>query len=223
MTHLSNYTSIQRLKSGSILRESDQTMRTPIFCLFLTASGSVSALEYTKDILPIMKEHCWSCHSTDEKVKGNLALDDIEEMAEFQIKKFSIIRPKDPEESNFLRLIKLEASDSDAMPPKGDRMPEKDIAIIEQWITEGAAVEGYVLNEETMKLEKAGDAAEMENPAAPEYTNWTSSEGKVIEAKFVRLSGAAVVIVMKNGNSFTVPLDKLSAESAAMATKMGGQ
>ncbi|MBX7208813.1 MAG: hypothetical protein K1X78_10905 [Verrucomicrobiaceae bacterium] len=49
---------------------------------------------------------------------------------------------------------------------------------------------------------------------------WTSSDGRIIQAKFVRYETNAVVIE-KDGVAFTVPLVKLSPASMVQARKMG--
>lgn len=50
---------------------------------------------------------------------------------------------------------------------------------------------------------------------------WKSSDGKIIQAKFVRADTDSVVIE-RNGQSFTVPFAKLSAESVELAKKLAG-
>jgi hypothetical protein len=47
----------------------------------LLAPLGARALDYQNDILPIMKDHCWKCHSNEEEAKGDLAFDDLKAMA----------------------------------------------------------------------------------------------------------------------------------------------
>lgn len=185
------------------------------------------ALDYEKDIVPLLKTHCYECHSNaEEKTKGNLVLDDIEEMRDYQIGKFSLIRPGNAEESQFLDLMKLPADDSDAMPPKGERMPEKNLKIIEQWVMEGATIAGMTRNlegEEIAMTKTSGDGAEsppMAADAASEFLTWTNTEGRQIEARFAKLDAGTVTLVMKDGKNYRYPLTKLSAQSQAQAKKM---
>ena len=49
--------------------------------------------------------------------------------------------------------------------------------------------------------------------------SWTASDGRVIEAQFVRLDDETVVI-QKDGKPFAVPLAKLNADSVALAKKL---
>jgi hypothetical protein len=50
--------------------------------------------------------------------------------------------------------------------------------------------------------------------------SWTSSDGRVIQAKFVKLEGQAVVIE-REGRRFTLPFAKLSPASVAQAKELG--
>ena len=61
--------------------------------LLISIATPTFAIDYKTDVLPIMKAHCWKCHSNGEDVKGNLALDDLDEMRDFQVGKFNIIQP----------------------------------------------------------------------------------------------------------------------------------
>ncbi|MFZ4766813.1 MAG: PQQ-binding-like beta-propeller repeat protein [Roseimicrobium sp.] len=51
--------------------------------------------------------------------------------------------------------------------------------------------------------------------------SWTASDGRVMQAKFIKLDGDSVVIE-KDGKQFAVSFTKLSAESVALAKKLGG-
>ncbi len=182
---------------------------------------STEAVDYVSDVLPIMKEHCWKCHSNENQVKGNLALDDLEEVRDYQIGKFNIIRPGNPEESNFLEVMKLDASHSDFMPRKADPVPDREIAVIESWIKSGAVIDAKNPVEEEKEWLVGGASSDGEMPENA-YLNWTSSDGKSIEARFHSLSGDSVKIVMKDGRSFTIPFSRLDASSIEQARKLAG-
>ena len=182
---------------------------------------STEAVDYVSDVLPIMKGHCWKCHSNENQVKGNLALDDLEEVRDYQIGKFNIIRPGNPEESNFLEVMKLDASHSDFMPRKADPVPDREITVIESWIKSGAVIDAKNPVEEEKEWLAGGASSDGEMPENA-YLNWTSSDGKSIEAKFHSLSGDSVKIVMKDGRSFTIPFSRLDASSIEQAKKLAG-
>lgn len=51
---------------------------------------------------------------------------------------------------------------------------------------------------------------------------WTASDGRITQAKFIRLDDETVILD-KDGTPFAVPLAKLAPESAALAKKMGAE
>ena len=57
-----------------------------------------------------------------------------------------------------------------------------------------------------------------QNVATP--PSWTSKDGRVIQAKFVKLDGEAVIIE-KEGKEIIIPLAKLSTASVALAKRLG--
>jgi Planctomycete cytochrome C len=194
-------------------------LRSTLFCLVLLVAAPATALDYQNDILPIMKDHCWKCHSNEEEAKGDIAFDDLKAMAEIHVADIGMIRPGNPEKSDFLARMKLDEEEDDFMPKNGKALRAGELAKIEQWIKEGALIDAKnPTAAETARMEAAKTAV-----AADAYLSWTNLQGKVIEAKFVGLEGEAVKITMKNGKSFAVPLSGLSPESAALAKKLGGQ
>lgn len=186
------------------------------FALVLFASPAAMALDYKNDILPLMKQHCTECHREGNS-KGSLILDNIERFKEDHVGKYKPVVPGDPDKSDLLRLMKLDPGDSDFMPRKGDPLPAKDLALIEQWIKEGAVIDASA---EPAKTTGAGKAA----PAAPsqEFLSWTNKEGKEIKARFMRMTGTNVVIVTEQGRSFNYPMDQLSDASQTQAKKLAG-
>ena len=194
---------------------------TSVVCL-ATGLASAGAVDYAKDVLPIMKAHCWNCHSNEKDVKGNLALDDFDEVRDYQIGPYNIIRPGNPDESSFLEKMKLPTGDSDFMPRKGDPLPAKAWAIHEQWIAEGAIVDATKPTEKEKAFLEKGKAMPAEDEKQ-KFHHWTNRGGATIEARFVRLVDGAVTVVMKNGKSYNVPIDTLSAESQALARRLGGE
>ncbi len=180
--------------------------------LLLTTSlllvTSASAVDYKSQIAPIFRTKCFECHSTTKKTKGDLALDDAK-MPE-SIGPGKHIVPNEPKKSTMLIFCTLPDDDDDVMPPKGkNRLTPAELKLLETWITEGAAL-------------TAGGAAPAPAPAtggAPAAAaKWTSSDGKELEATFVRLEGENVILTVKaTGVTHSVPLTRLSPESQAQA------
>ncbi len=185
-------------------------------------SVPVLAIDYKQDVLPIMKEHCFDCHAGSD-AKGNLDLESLDGMRDYQVGKFNIIRPGNPEESSFLEKMNLPEGDSDFMPRKGTRLPQKQLETITAWIKAGAVIDKQNPGEKEQEWVKKGPSPSGSSGAktpSQEFINWTSSDGKIIEARFMGLQGESAKLVMKNGKSYVVPFNRLSPESIATAKEM---
>lgn len=181
------------------------------------------AADYLTDVLPIMKEHCWDCHSNETEVKGNVALDP--DVLFDQIGKYNIIRPGNAAESGFVERLKLDETHNDFMPRKGKPLPKSEIEKIEAWIQAGAIVDVKKPTEDETKrlaeMKTAGPApAEGPSAAAPGFHSWKNREGRVIEARILGLEGSSAKLVLRNGKSYVVPLSSLDEESAAQAKRL---
>ncbi len=88
------------------------------------------------DVRAILAHNCYSCHSAT-KTKGELRLD----KKEFVMKGGKdgvVLIAGHPEKSDLIRRIKLPSGDKEAMPTKGKRLTDKEIALLEFWIEQGA-------------------------------------------------------------------------------------
>ena len=107
------------------------------FLLLLICSGVVPADEgadYEQNILPLFREHCFECHSGTER-EGGLNLE--EEIVVGGISG-AVVVPGHAEQSLLLELVR-----SGEMPPGEDsRLPDEQVAQLEQWISAGAALPG---------------------------------------------------------------------------------
>ncbi|HEV3443764.1 MAG TPA: PSD1 and planctomycete cytochrome C domain-containing protein [Gemmataceae bacterium] len=107
-----------------------------LVCLFIGASGtalradSPNKIDFAHQIVPIIKVRCGECH-TNGKRKGSLALDTRE-----AILKAKVVVPGKSDESELLQRITSEDPDV-RMPPKGDRLSPREIALIKAWIDQG--------------------------------------------------------------------------------------
>lgn len=180
------------------------------------------AVDYLTEVLPIMKEHCWDCHSNETEVKGNVALDP--DVLFDQIGKYNIIRPGNPVESGFVERLKLDETHNDFMPRKGKPLPKREIEKIEAWIQAGAIVDAKKPTEDETKrmaeMKTTAPAPTEGKSAEPGFHSWTNREGRVIEAKLLGLEGDSAKLLLKNGKSYVVPLSSLDEESAAQAKRL---
>ena len=84
----------------------------------------------------ILAHNCYKCHSA-EKIKGDLRLD-RKDMIFKGGENGLVIIPGNPDESEIFRRITLPAYHKDAMPSKGKKLSDADIAVINFWIQKGA-------------------------------------------------------------------------------------
>lgn len=108
--------------------------------LILATLAPSAAVEYNRDVRPILSDRCFACHGPDSgNRKAGLRLDQ-ETSAKAELRKKYPIKAGDPELSEVYRRI---VSDSTAlrMPPAyagHDRLSAKEIDVIRQWIEQGA-------------------------------------------------------------------------------------
>ena len=105
-------------------------------------------------------------------------------------------------------------------PPKQAQPPKSSIDIVKAWIAEGASLDGGK-SAPTTTTTPAVPAVPSAATGDAILQTWTSVDGRSIQAKFVRMEGDDVVIQRNDGQTFTLPLSKLSPESQELAKKRG--
>lgn len=89
-------------------------------------------LTYEKHVRPILKAHCFHCHGEGGELKGNLDLRLVRLISKGG-DTGPALEPGKPANSLLLQRIK-----DKQMPPNNKVLPDKEIAILEQWIAAGA-------------------------------------------------------------------------------------
>ncbi|MDB6118860.1 MAG: leucine-rich repeat, ribonuclease inhibitor subtype [Verrucomicrobiaceae bacterium] len=115
-----------------------------------------AAVNFEKEIFPVLQKKCMDCHAAPKEVNGkkkepkaDLRLD-----AAFAIMKGSkngkIITAKASDKSRLFEVVTLPEDDDDAMPPKGkaDPLTAAEKTLLKQWIDEGANFGGWEGNAE---------------------------------------------------------------------------
>src|SRR5258708_4667766 len=117
-----------------------------LFLLLMTPQAAVAQppaakgpVSFVNDVAPILKENCFGCHDA-KKRKGKLDMTTYENFRKGGDKEDPVV-PGKPEDSHILDL--LTAKDNSRMPPKdsGNALAKEKIAVIEQWIKEGAKLD----------------------------------------------------------------------------------
>jgi hypothetical protein len=100
----------------------------------LAEAAAPPKITYQDHVLPIFRNICLNCHNPDKK-KGGL---DLSTYAGISAGGGSgkTFEPGDPDSSKIIKAITW--AEDPTMPPKGDKLPDKDIALIKAWIAGGA-------------------------------------------------------------------------------------
>lgn len=91
---------------------------------------------FRKKVAPVLKEHCYECHSQKaDEVKGDLLLDSQAALAKGGANGPAVV-PGDVEASFLIRAIRY-TEDDYKMPPRG-KLDDDVVRDLEKWIKEGA-------------------------------------------------------------------------------------
>ena len=133
----------------------------PIFTL---STGSLFAsIDFDRQVKPILNEKCTSCHG-GVKRQGNISfLNRAMALQKGKSGKFAIL-PGSPDKSEIIHRIKTH-DEADRMPPEGAPLTEEQIAILEQWVAEGAQWPEHW----------AYQAYDKPNPPQVKDKNWSSN------------------------------------------------
>ncbi len=112
--------------------------------LFVLASqaGAADALDFNRDIRPILSNTCFKCHGPDSKERkggtDGLRLDTFDGATTDQGGTQAIV-PGQPEKSELLRRV-LSSDPDERMPPQGAGRPltDREIGLLKSWIEQGA-------------------------------------------------------------------------------------
>ena len=111
--------------------------------LFVSAAALTAAVDFGKQVQPILTAQCASCHGA-ERPAGRVRLTDRASVLSDRM-----VVPGKPDASLLYRVIELPAGTPKAM-PSGKQMDQADRDTIRQWIAEGAVwPEGATLSTAT--------------------------------------------------------------------------
>ena len=99
---------------------------------------------FAKDVWPIFRQHCWSCHS-GAKAEGKLRFDAAEHIRRGG-ESGPLVVPGKPDESG---LIEQVSGKEPAMPPEGPALSAAHVAVLRSWITSGAKIDSVPVDAAT--------------------------------------------------------------------------
>ena len=110
----------------------------PLLCftVFITGAAAQDAAFFEDKVLPILKAKCFECHSHDAgKMKGGLTLDSRSGWQTGGNTGPAVIAGK-PDESLMIKAVRR--TDKELQMPPKQKLSAADIALLEQWIAQGA-------------------------------------------------------------------------------------
>ena len=116
-------------------------IRCFIYSILLTITSSTliaaETISYQRDVWPILKRHCWGCHSTGKNAKGGLSINSLDAMLKGGDTGPALVASK-PDESLLIEMI---SGQDPEMPLKAPPLSPAKIAVLRQWIQQGAKVD----------------------------------------------------------------------------------
>jgi hypothetical protein len=111
----------------------------PALFFFAASAAAIGApVDFSHQVVPILRSHCAECH-TGNKKKGGLSMNDRAALLAGGEDGKAVV-PGHPEEGMLLEALTTTDKDKQ-MPPKGTRVPAEEVALLKAWIAEGAAWE----------------------------------------------------------------------------------
>lgn len=139
----------------------------------LAVSSAGAAVDYTREVQPILQKHCYDCHGA-EKQKGGLRLDVKAHALKGGEEHGPLLVAGKAAESILIKFTS--GADEDMlMPPKGERLSSSELDTLRAWINEGASWpdDGVLLND---PLKTHWAYQPIRRPAVPE--NVAGSQGR---------------------------------------------
>jgi hypothetical protein len=113
-------------------------MRLSILFLLASILSARAAVDFSHQIVPILREHCAECHAGDKK-KGGFSFNDRKALLEGS-ENGPVVAAGKAGMSRMIEVI-LSTDSDEQMPPKGKRVPADQIALLKAWIDSGIAWE----------------------------------------------------------------------------------
>jgi mono/diheme cytochrome c family protein len=110
-----------------------------LFLLSAPVRSSETAVDYNRDIRPILAKNCFACHGQDDGHRAAKLRLDRRETALLPRKRGAAIVPQAPEKSLLLQRV-ADEDEQERMPPKenGQPLTAAQIALLKRWIAQGA-------------------------------------------------------------------------------------
>jgi mono/diheme cytochrome c family protein len=138
-------------------------MKTPLVLILASASALAAPVDFASQIQPLLESKCLECHNPD-KVKGDLLMDTLANILKGGENGPGLVAGK-ADESEIIQRIILPKGHDDIMPPKTEPLSAQEVALLKQWVNEGAKwPEGLALRHKSDEERKALAALQSKLP-----------------------------------------------------------
>ncbi len=132
-----NFPSPVRISYHSTMQFRRSTILAFTAVFFLAPSQS-SAVDFSHQIVPLLRKHCADCHTGDKK-KGGFSMNDRDSLLEGS-ESGPVVDLSAPESSHLIKVVTTNDEDL-RMPPKGDGLSPEEVALLKDWLAEDLAWE----------------------------------------------------------------------------------
>lgn len=191
-----------------------------------------AAVDFKKEILPVLEAKCLKCHKAPfeengKKVlpKAELRLDAAWAMLKGGESKRPALVPKETAKSYMFEVVNLPKDDDMFMPPKGDPLTAEETAKLKTWIEEGADFGGWEGNLEGKPADAPSATAAKAPPKEREHDKLYKALSEGLQppdaavTKKVQEAGAQVSVLQVGGPlvrvDFLTGVSKCNDESVA--------
>jgi hypothetical protein len=166
-------------------------------CLLTAAVAQAQEkVDFVSKVQPILVARCSKCHG-EEKASSKLKLHAADAIAAFEKKDKLLVAGK-PDESELYKRITLPADDKKRMPKGADPLPEAEIALIKQWIEQGAVLAAAAAVTAPADAAPAPDAAQMAAEEAAKKAKEAEEAAKAAdEAELAKVAAASPEAIKK--------------------------
>ena len=120
-------------------------MRRASPLLLLAFAAVAAATDFAHEVVPILRRHCGECHTGDKK-KGGFSMNTRASFLEGG-ENGAVLVPGSAERSKLLEVVTT-ADPDERMPPKGPRVSTAEVAVLRDWVAQGAAwAEGFAFKQ----------------------------------------------------------------------------
>jgi hypothetical protein len=117
------------LASGPLLRAAEPKDKMPAL---------PAEVSYYRDVRPLFQQHCQGCHQPARPQGGYVMTSHAELLKKGETDKPGVVPGKPDESELYTQLLPREAGKKPLMPKNAAPLPERDIALIQKWIAQGA-------------------------------------------------------------------------------------